>query len=165
MLDIFYVQNFGYFEKKGVFQQPRLFSTVTHVIVSRAPGVQCCMRFLSIAAVFLASVSGLGGAQEKPKPDRNYDVQRCAPNVVSHARQRNTSRRVVRKGEKSTGYSPIVAFEILESGDVANAFVKRSSGLSNVDNYALTWVRETKYSKRPGCGVIETQADVTIDWR
>src|SRR6267143_112420 len=114
------------------------------------------MRLLSIAAVLLASVSGLGAAQDKPTPDGKYDVQRCAPKVLSPARQRKTFRRFVRKGEKRTGYAPIIAFEILESGDVANTAVKRSSGFANVDNYALTWVRETKYSKRPGCGVIET---------
>ena len=123
------------------------------------------MRFLSIAAVLLAGVSGLGAVQDNPKPDGKYYVRGCTPKVLSHAHQRKTSRRFVRKGEKSTGYSPIVAFEILESGDVANAFVKRSSGFANVDNYALTWVRETKYSNRPGCGVLETQADVTIDWQ
>jgi hypothetical protein len=110
------------------------------------------MRFLSIAAVFLATVSGLGAAKDEPKPDGKHDVQRCTPKVLRHARQRETSRRFARKdGEKSTGYSPIIAFEILESGDVANPFVKRSSGFANVDNYALTWVQETKYSKRPGC--------------
>jgi len=121
------------------------------------------MRFLSITAVLLASVSGLGASQDKPKHGDEYDVQRCTPKVLSHAPERKTSQRFVRKGEKSTGYSPIVAFEILESGDVGNAFVKRSSGFANVDKYALTWVRETKYNKRPGCGVIGTQALVTID--
>jgi hypothetical protein len=123
------------------------------------------MRFLSIAAILLASISGLGAAQDKPRPDGMYDVRRCTPKVLSHARERNTFRTFVRKGEKSTGYSPIIAFEILESGDVANEFLKRSSGYANVDNYALSWVRETKYSRRPGCGITETQADVTIDWR
>ena len=123
------------------------------------------MRFLSIAAVLLAGVSGLGASKDKRKPGGNYDVQRCTPKVLSHAPERNPSQRFVRKGEKSTGYSPIVAFEILESGDVANAFVKRSSGFANVDNYALAWVRGAKYSERPGCGAIETQAAVTIDWQ
>ena len=123
------------------------------------------MRFLSISAVLLAGVSGLGASRDKPKPGGKYDVERCTPKVLSHAPERKTSQRFVRKGEKSTGYSPIVAFEILESGDVANAFVKRSSGFANVDNYALTWVRETKYNERSGCGVIETQALVTIDWQ
>jgi len=123
------------------------------------------MRFLSIAAVLLASLSRAGAPQERPEPDGTYDVQRCTPKVVSYARQHKSPRSFIRKGEKSTGYTPIVAFEILESGDVADAIVKRSSGIANGDTYALTWVRETKYSKRPGCGVIETQADITIEWR
>ena|ERR1700730_14461235 len=123
------------------------------------------MRFVSIAAILLASLSRPGAAQERPEPDGTYDLQRCTPKVVSHARKHKIPRSFVRKGEKSTGYSPIVTFEILESGDVADAVVKRSSGIANVDKYALTWVRETKYNKRPGCGVIETQTDVTIEWR
>jgi len=123
------------------------------------------MRFVSITAVFLASFSPVGATQNKPDLNSKYDVQRCTPKVLSHARQDKTSRILVRKGEKSTSYSPIVAFEILESGEVANAIVQRSSGIANVDEYALTWVRQTRYSKRSGCGVVETQADVTIDWR
>jgi len=123
------------------------------------------MRPFVITVLLLAVSMAFGAAQDKPKPDGKYDVQRCTPKVLSHSRQRKTSRRFVRKGEKPTGYSPIVVFEILESGDVANAFVKRSSGFANVDNYALAWVRGTKYSERPGCGAIETQAAVTIDWQ
>ena len=69
------------------------------------------------------------------------------------------------KGEKVYGLSPIIAFDILESGEVANASVKRSSGISDVDSYALTSVREMRFAKRLGCGVTESQADVTIDWR
>jgi TonB family protein len=118
-----------------------------------------------VISVLLLAVSAFSAAQDKPKPDDKYDVQKCTPKVLSHARQRKTPKNFVRKGEKSTGYSPIVVFEILESGDVANAFLKRSSGFANVDNFALTWVREAKYNKRPGCGVIETQANVTIDWQ
>ena len=49
----------------------------------RGPRVQWCMRFLSIAAVLLASVSGLGSARDKPKPDGEDDAQRCAPKVLS----------------------------------------------------------------------------------
>ena len=36
--------------------------------------------------------------------------------VLSHARERKTFGTFVGKGEKSTGYSPIVVFDILESG-------------------------------------------------
>jgi hypothetical protein len=123
------------------------------------------MRFFAIAAVLLVSFSGVGAAKEKPKPEGKYDVQKCTPKVVSHGRQSRPSRIRVRKGERSTGYSPIVVFEILESGAVANAFLKRSSGIADEDNYALTWVQETTYRKRPGWCVIETQADVIIAWR
>jgi hypothetical protein len=35
LLDIFYVSNFGSFDKVGVFQQPRLITTVDRVYCSR----------------------------------------------------------------------------------------------------------------------------------
>jgi hypothetical protein len=122
------------------------------------------VRFFAIAAVLLASFSTAAAAQSKPEPEGKYDVQKCTPRVVSHSQQRRPGIRI-RKGEKYTGFSPIVAFEILESGEVANALLKRSSGIASMDNYALTWVQETNYSKRPGCGIVETQSDVTIEWR
>jgi len=70
----------------------------------------------------------------------------------------------VHKGDKSTGYSPLIAFEILESGEVANAHVRRSSGFADIDTYALNWVRTIRYSSRPGCGTIETEAAVSVDF-
>jgi len=33
-----------------------------------------------------------------------------------------------------------------------------------VDKYALESVRTTTYNARPGCGVIETTADISIHW-
>ena len=109
------------------------------------------MRFVSSAAVVLASVSSLGAGLDKPKPYSNYDVQRCALKALSHAPEHRTSRRFVRKGEKSTGYPPIVAFEILESGEVTNAFVKRSSGFANVDNYAVGSRNQIQQAPRLRC--------------
>ena len=70
----------------------------------------------------------------------------------------------IRKGEKSTGLSPVIAFQILESGGVAHAYVKRSSGIADIDTLALNWIRGTKYKAHSGCGVIETEADVSIHW-
>ena len=69
-----------------------------------------------------------------------------------------------RKGEKYKN-SPVVAYEILESGEIAHAILKRSSGVAEVDSYPLKWVQGLKFNKRPGCGVIESTADVTIDFR
>jgi len=56
-------------------------------------------------------------------------------------------------------------FEILESGEIVHATLKRSSGVAEVDNYALKSAQALKFNKRPGCGVIESNIDITIDFR
>ena len=104
-------------------------------------------------------------AQEKPQADQKYDVKRCTPKLVSHAPSPRQESIHTRPGEKSTGFSPIIAYQILDTGEVTHAYVKRSSGIADIDTHALTWIRGTKYNPRPGCGVIESQAGVSIDWR
>jgi TonB family protein len=53
---------------------------------------------------------------------------------------------------------------VLESGEVANARVKRSSSFAHVDRYALEWIKGMKYNARAGCGVIEIETSVSIQW-
>ena len=60
--------------------------------------------------------------------------------------------------------SPIVKFAVDEQGTVHNAKVKRSSGSATADDYALSWVRHLKYKPLPGCGTLESQAMVIIDF-
>ena len=105
-------------------------------------------------------------AQQKPKKEPNYDLKKCALKSLSKkvAYGGKPSSIRIRKGEKSTGYSPIVAFEILESGEVSNVRLKRSSGIADIDDNALAWIRSMKYNSRPGCGVIDSETGVTIDW-
>jgi len=43
--------------------------------------------------------------------------------------------------------------------------LKRSSGVADIDEDALNWIQSTRYNPRPGCGVIESQASVTVDLR
>jgi hypothetical protein len=69
----------------------------------------------------------------------------------------------VRQGEKSTGYTPIIAFQTTSTGEVLNAHVKRSSGIRDMDDSALSWVSSGRYNSRPGCPVVENEADVIID--
>jgi len=116
------------------------------------------MRSHVIVVLFLAVSTAFAAAQDKTS---EYDVQRCTPKLIS--RDRNSEFQL-RKGEKYR-HSPVVAFQILESGETANAIVKRSSGVAEVDKYALKSVQESKFNKRPGCGVIETQLDITIHFR
>jgi len=120
------------------------------------------MRPHIITVPFLAVSTAFAAAQDKTKTEREYDVRRCTPKLIS--RDSNHSALQLHKGEKYR-HSPLVAFEILESGETANAILKRSSGIAEVDKYALKSVQESKFNKRPGCGVIETQLDVTIHFR
>jgi TonB family protein len=101
-------------------------------------------------------------AQEKAGIGQNYDVKRCAPRVVSYPKISRNGPFKTGKGEKWTN-APTIGFEILESGGVANAQIKGSSGVRNIDAYALDSIKGTKYNGRPECGVVESEASVTVD--
>lgn len=119
------------------------------------------MRAFAIMILVCSSV--LGTSQNTAKPAGDYEIQRCKPKPTQRLRHRKSPQIHFQKGEKYT-HSPVVSCEILESGEVANVFLKRSSGVADADKYALDWVRELKYNARPECGVIETDVVVTIDW-
>ena len=102
-------------------------------------------------------------AQEKTRAESHYDLKKCAPKIISHTNEKLPEFHF-RKGE-TYRHSPVVAYEVLESGDIANAILKRSSGVDEVDQSALKWVRDLKLNKRLGYGVIESTVDITIDFR
>jgi TonB family protein len=67
-------------------------------------------------------------------------------------------------GESYKG-SPKVKYLIQENGTVTNATVTRGSGVADMDKNILDAIANWKYKPRPsGCGVIETEMTVTIDW-
>ncbi len=96
--------------------------------------------------------------------EATYDWNRCVLRIIGHGSPANTTIRV-RTGEKSTRQMPVISFEIIESGEVRNAIVLRSSGIADIDNYALAGVRGMKYRERPpGCGIIQSQGVVNVDF-
>jgi TonB family protein len=95
--------------------------------------------------------------------DNQVDAK-CALKVVSRS-QNDLAAIQLRPGEKATGKDPLISFEILESGSVINARLERSSGVTAIDRSAMDEIRSTRYNRRPGCGVIESKASVTIDFR
>jgi hypothetical protein len=119
------------------------------------------MRPSVITVLLLASSMAFGGAQGKT-PEGKYDVRRCAPKVIS------------RRGDKSPEFhfrtvdnykhSPVVAHEILESGENCSCHPEAQFWVAEVDRYALRWVQGLRFNKRPGCGVVESRVDVTIDF-
>jgi len=93
--------------------------------------------------------------------DAGYDVKRCTPKVLRSGR--TPAEIHFREGEKPTGLIPVVAFQILESGEVVNIVLKQSSGIRDKDNAALGWVKGTRYNNRSGCGTVESEIGVMID--
>ena len=61
--------------------------------------------------------------------------------------------------------SPTIKYEIQEDGTVTNAVITRKSGVADIDQKFVDAITRWKYKPRPdGCGVIETEMTVTIDW-
>lgn len=96
---------------------------------------------------------------------QQYAVKACQPKVVQQRSVDDRKVLRVRKEDHPTGFSPIISYQILETGEVAHAQVKRSSGVAEMDSYALRSIQRTRFNRRPGCGIIDANADVTIDFR
>jgi hypothetical protein len=121
------------------------------------------MRPIVITVLLLAASTAFGATQDKTMPEGENLAQRCAPKVISRKDAKSPEFHF-REGE-TYRHSPVVAYEILESGETAHATLKRSSGVAEVDSYAVKSVQELKFNKRPGCGVVESTLDLTIDFR
>jgi TonB family protein len=121
-----------------------------------------CMRYLVIALFLFAAMISVN-SQQGPAVAQKYDIKRCSPKAMKLGRPRSNHIHF-HKGDKPSGRVPVIAFQILESGEVADARLKQSSGFAEIDKYALDWVRSTSYSKRPGCGILETNESVAIDF-
>jgi TonB family protein len=61
--------------------------------------------------------------------------------------------------------SPVLKFEIKEDGTVTSIRITRSSGVTDIDRKVTAALRNWKYKPRPGCGTVESETTVTIDWR
>jgi TonB family protein len=119
------------------------------------------MNHRAIRALFLLTLTphiGLAGKQRTPEAQN--DVKRCEPKVTWWKPPSAMMRRF-RDGEKWVG-DPLVAFDILESGEVVNAHVERSSGIPDLDTYVLSGIQRTKYNRRPGCGAVHSKATALI---
>jgi TonB family protein len=119
------------------------------------------MRYPITGIIFVALVPFVVWGQAS----RKQEEEPCKLKLLSQPAAPKQETIHFRKGEKSSGYAPLITFEILESGEVTNARVKRSSGVSDIDALALDWARSAKYNKRPGCGVVKSRASVVVDRR
>ena len=110
-------------------------------------------------AVLLVGTTGWVMGQSGA-PARSGDPHPCKVKLVSTGDV--PGKIAAAKGEKGIKAAPIVTFEILESGEVVNARIQRSSGMADLDRKALSWIRAARYNSRPGCGVIESTTSVIV---
>lgn len=101
--------------------------------------------------------------KQTPNSEPTYDWKRCALTLATHTWPADGSTRM-RPGERYQN-TPVISFEVLESGQISNAIVSRSSGVADIDNYALDGIKNMRYHDRPpGCGIIQSQATVNVDF-
>lgn len=141
--------------------------TVTYVILpSRSfPVSNYHVRSFAISALFASIFILLCSAQD-PKRAAPREIQRCFPRLATPKVSTGASLADIhiRKGERYAK-TPVIGYEVSESGEILNAFVKRGSGVADIDQRALRYVKELRFNKRPGCTVVDSEATVTVDFR
>jgi len=125
-------------------------------------------KIVRLSAAFAFIAGGLPapppqGKSEKPKAGPQDFPKRCNPVIVKDGKPDGRTI-TVHKGEKSTGYTPLITFQIAPSGDVINIHLKRSSGFRDVDEYALSSFKSSRYTGLLGCPVIDVEASVNVDF-
>jgi TonB family protein len=68
------------------------------------------------------------------------------------------------EGESYKG-APILKFQINQDGAVSDVKLVRSSGVHDVDRKKVIAVSHWKYEPGVGCGIVETNMSLTIDWQ
>ena len=132
---------------------------------SRRTWVQWIFCLLGISTLLIGLVNAMPpqNKQEKHDEDRSDLAKPCNPKLVKSSNPKGKPIQV-HDGEKPSGFPPTITFEVLETGKVTNVHLKRSSGMKDTDDYALTSVRSRRYNSRPGCPAIQTEAVVLIDF-
>lgn len=125
------------------------------------------LRLLFVGSLGVVASTRFTAAPQEKTAKRGEDTKdlakRCNPTIVRKVELKRTAIKF-REGEKLKN-SPIVSFQITESGDVTGIRLKRSSGVRDYDNAALSFVRSRKYNARPGCPTIDSTEDVIVDFR
>lgn len=61
--------------------------------------------------------------------------------------------------------APIFKFQVNEDGTVSGVKLICSSGVRDIDRKVIIAVAHWKYEPGPGCGIVETNMSLTIDWQ
>jgi TonB family protein len=116
---------------------------------------------VNVAVVLLTL--GLGSACWAQDADKKSVPAECTKTIRVHGSFPKGPFKFLPK--ESYKRSPLIKFQIQEDGTVSDIAITRSSGVADIDKKVLDAVARWKYKPRPvGCGVIDTEMSVIIDW-
>jgi TonB family protein len=87
---------------------------------------------------------------------------KCAVKILKHPEPKFPDN-IVQPGESYLG-RPVLRVTIEENGDMSHVQLASSSGVHRLDTLLLTDILQWKYAPRPGCGIIEANVVVNVDW-
>jgi TonB family protein len=85
--------------------------------------------------------------------------QTCRTKLVSHRDSTHTFK--LQKGDRYLG-GPTFTFDVQADGRVRNVRLKRSSGVTRLDEMVLHDVESYRFSERSGCPVVQLTSTETI---
>ena len=86
----------------------------------------------------------------------------CKPTLV-HRPQLKFPDDLIQTGETYRN-TPVLRVDIEEDGAIVNAQLIQASGIKRLDALLLQNIGQWKYSARPGCGVVQSNIAITVDW-
>src|SRR5260370_29691720 len=115
--------------------------------------------------VFAGANHSSGQAEKKSEKNKEEKelIARCKSKLIRNGRPTKPKNWEWGKGEKYRG-APEISYSVQEDGKIANVKLKRGSGVRQIDEYALEWVKGRKYQAMPGCPGIEITETVIIDF-
>jgi outer membrane biosynthesis protein TonB len=108
----------------------------------------------SVLTVALCWVIVVTGAAEERQTAAQYAVERCKPKIAKKASCQGAQSCSEKLGKSPQVFPPVISYEILESGEVTNAQVKRCCGFSAIDKFALNQIQAMKYNSRRDVGLL-----------
>lgn len=94
----------------------------------------------------------------------NKAAKPCVPQLAHGLSQALPKDFRFRKGETYRN-SPIVSYQVDPDGTVSNVKLIRSTGVKDIDAFAVDWAKKLKYKPAPDCETLLVDTSITIDFR
>jgi TonB family protein len=118
------------------------------------------MKIAAIVVLLTLTIVGICRGQQEQKRELPSS---CVKTVLVVGALPNGPFKILPK--ETYKRSPVLKFQIQEDGTVSDVSITRSSGVVDIDKKLRASAARWKYKPRPaGCGVIENEMSVTIDW-